>query len=333
MRARQERNTLGAYLLPVADSPNGLYRYKPFDPTWESRNCYFHRLPLTKKYNTSFTCYRITASEYTTCTWTFKRRLNEVHVHARTALTTVDNNLYMFVKNRIYRQISENHETPTTRGSLLGLFMECVLHSPPWDRTSFRWWPIISSFRMQHQSCSISYFEAYFFFIMPHAALKLWHLFSMSRRSGVVTQPKLIDGTFFFFSSCSFKGRIRQHSTKWQLSRYLKWKKKPFCLEARWRGASRGALAGSHEKKNEPLTLRPFFSSCNVWFSLSSFNIHVRVTSWHYLSFPQVGSLGVDYTCLLSDLVWINMKQKTRNKHAALKPWYLFISRLSGVVS
>ena len=36
------------------------------------------------------------------------------------------------------------------------------------------------------------------------------------------------------------------------------------------------------------------------------------MTSIHSLSFPQVGSLGVDYSCLLSDLLQINMKQKNK---------------------
>ena len=47
-----------------------------------------------------------------------------------------------------------------------------------------------------------------------------------------------------------------------------------------------------------------------VSFLLSSFNIHVRMTLIHSVSFPQVGSLGVDYTCLLSDVLKINMKQQ-----------------------
>ena len=41
-----------------------------------------------------------------------------------------------------------------------------------------------------------------------------------------------------------------------------------------------------------------------VFFFFFFFNAQVyRMTLIHSLSFPQVGSLGVDYTCLLSDLL------------------------------
>ena len=39
------------------------------------------------------------------------------------------------------------------------------------------------------------------------------------------------------------------------------------------------------------------------------------MTSIHSLAFLQVGSLGVDYTCLLSDQLQINMKQTNKQRH------------------
>ena len=63
-----------------------------------------------------------------------------------------------------------------------------------------------------------------------------------------------------------------------------------------------------------------------VSFLLSSFNIHVRMTLIHSVSFPQVGSLGVDYTCLLSDLLKINTCMKQQQQFLANilppGPWF-----------